>query len=849
MSTMQTGVIGLVVAVATLVLGESALDAATATGASRENDPEGREYVNADPAAVSRNDVLYVTPSVEPWEAMPVGGGDLSAMVRSDGAGLDLHLTKSDAWGYQAPPDAPPGSRFFNNVSPGHVRLEFGERARAAAAEQFRQRLDLYRGRIVIRLGRDPDGPQLEIWGHPERKVLVAEVIDLRGVLGPATIRLSEWRPSMELGASEATIHAAEVHQRPARPHLANTGMEHYFDAKSDPLLGRGTAVVLGTGAVGPKSCSAEASRAAMILPEQRPPRYALVIAAAVTTDGDPLAAARRELDAALAVPPATLEAEQRAWWRDYWSKSLLRIQSPDKMADWLCAAYHVHLYTLACVNRGPMPCKWDGGAGLMRGDERTWGLSEWVQEIRFTYLPLYAANRLEMARGLPRHYSRMRPYLLEQTKRMWGVDGLWIPETALPWGHAEDFVLKDTGQALAGHFLPWEPETAPYGKFERYNGYVGFLFTAGLEICHHYLTYYRYSGDERFLREEAYPMIRDVCRFISGLLRKGPDGRWHLDPANALETWWMVRDPADTLAGIEAIFPEFVRLSGQYGRDADLRAKCADILAAMPEPTLGHWARDGTIDAGATSYAPAAAKGSFPTPRNFEIPALYRVFPFGLNGIGEPDYELALGTFERRIFGITNSWSLDAIWAARLGLGEEACKLLAEHAVRYNRFRYGGWDSSNSSVFPGGLSVVPYTDGAGLSAFGVNEVLLQSHNGLIRVLPAVSGTWSGIFRLRAEGGFLVAADFADTSARLVEVQSLLGRRCRIQNPWDDTCVVRTADHLVVRSDASVIEFDTQAGQVYLLTPAGGPLSDYTPAPIQDVPNQQPGLPGRDNRQ
>ncbi len=131
---------------------------------------------------VSRNDVLYTTPSVEPWEAMPVGGGDLCAMVRSDATGLDLHLTKSDAWGFQAPPDAPPGSRFFNNVSPGHVRLQFGEGARAAATEQFRQRLDLYHGRIVLRFGRDPDDPRLEVWGHPERKILVVEVSDPRDI-------------------------------------------------------------------------------------------------------------------------------------------------------------------------------------------------------------------------------------------------------------------------------------------------------------------------------------------------------------------------------------------------------------------------------------------------------------------------------------------------------------------------------------------------------------------------------------------------------------------------------------------------------------------------------------------
>ena len=39
------------------------------------------------------------------------GGGDLSAMIRWDGS-LHLHLSKSDGWGFQAAPDALPGTRF-----------------------------------------------------------------------------------------------------------------------------------------------------------------------------------------------------------------------------------------------------------------------------------------------------------------------------------------------------------------------------------------------------------------------------------------------------------------------------------------------------------------------------------------------------------------------------------------------------------------------------------------------------------------------------------------------------------------------------------------------------------------
>jgi len=248
----------------------------------------GRWLINPE-MVVSRNDVLYVTPSVEPWEAMPVGGGDFSAMVRSDGGALDLHLTKSDAWGFQAPPDAPPGTRFFNNVSPGHVRVEFGERARAATSKRFRQRLDLYRGRIVVQFRREADGSRLEIWGHPARKILVVEITDPRGILEPASVELAQWRPTMQLGTLDTAIYAAEVHTRSARPHLANTGMEDYFSTDGDPLLGRGTAVALGSGNVRPQSCMADKQKATMVLSDQRPQRYYLVIAAAVTVDSSPM--------------------------------------------------------------------------------------------------------------------------------------------------------------------------------------------------------------------------------------------------------------------------------------------------------------------------------------------------------------------------------------------------------------------------------------------------------------------------------------------------------------------------------------------------------------------------------
>ena len=807
---------------------------------------ESRAWLVDEEGVVSRNDVVYTSPSPQPWEAMPVGGGDLSAMVRWDGD-LHLHLTKSDCWGYQKPADAQQGTRYLNNVSPGHVRLGFGERAAQAARLRFRQRLDPYRGRVLVEIGEGDEAAQLQVWGHPKLRVLVLEASDPAGVLGPCTVTLEEWRETMWVSCTETRLQASEVQTRPARPHLAGAGMEDYYPERADPLEGRGAAVAVSSPDVRPARCEAEALSATMTPTASPAGEYRVLIAAAVTGSGDPLVAASAELERAEAMSADDLRQQQRQWWEQYWGRSFVRVTSPDRSARWLNAAYYVHLYTLGCTNRGPVPAKWDGGAGLMRGDERNWGICEWVQEVRFTFMPLYAANRLEMARGLCDFYSGMADYLRAQTQRMWGLPGLWIPETVTPWGHVEDLVLAASPpEGVNEGFGQWDPETAPYGLFHHYNKFVGFLFTAGLEVCQHYLTCARYSGDEAFLREQAYPAIRDVCRFVTGLLREGDDGRYHLDPANALETWQMVRDPADTIEGLRAVLPECIELAAEHPEDAEVRDHFREILANLPDPALGWWREDNVIEPDVEVYAPAA-EGTQPAQRsNAENPQLYRVYPFGLSGIDSADHELARRTFEKRICVLNHGWAMDAIWAARLGLGEKACELLAEHARIYNRFRYGGWDSNDSNVFPDRLAVAPFLDAGGGSAFALQEILLQSQGGVIRIGPAVSGTWSGTFGLRAEGGFVVTADIASGDVRVAEIESLLGGECVVANPWPDEMVVTGDGVEIARSADRRLAFPTRGGARYLLERATHRAALYRAEALRDTRDETPGLPGRD---
>lgn len=850
---------------------------------------ETGEWLFDEKNIVSRNDPLYVTPSSEPWEAMPVGGGDLSAMVRCDGT-LHLHLSKSDAWGFwsafdlrndQADPRSPWSYWFFNVVSPGHIKIDFGPAGKAAAGRYFRQRLDLYHGRIVIEMGNADNPAKIEIWGHPKRHILIVEIDDPQAILGVANIELSQWRQTMQVGHTAETIYGSEVLDRGAKPILVNTGMQDYFINDTDPMLHRGTAVVLAASGVGSLQCESNNAdvridnaiariyksqgakgdlhikTADMRLPRRPAKNYHILIAAAVNPKGDALPNANKVLSDAQAIPLKALKAEHRAWWKDWWSKSFLRMTSPDKSAEWLCAAYHVHLYTLGCVNRGPYPAKWDGGAGLMRGDERRWGGAEHVQETRFTYMPLLGANRLEMARGYTKFYDGMLPYFKVQTEKMWGLPGLWFPETLFPWGHTMDFQLTEQvdGYGVPGHFIRWHPESAPYGKFHWFNPYTGLHFTPGLEVCHNYLEYYDYSGDESFLKNNAYPVTKSVCEFFTHILQKRSDGRYHLGPASALETWWLVDDPADALDGIRAIFPKFIALSEKLDRNADLRVKCKDILALLTDPPRGLWRSGKVFDLSVDVYAPARCVGPYLERKNGETPQLYRIYPYGLSGIGTADYELAKRTYEKRIINnLPAGWSQDGIWAARLGLADEAARIVKEQARLKNSFRYGGWKSGDDVTWPEDdtlpaherLSINPFLDAGGNSAFNLQEMLLQSHNGVIRIIPAWPKDWSGLFRLRARHGFIVTAAVEKAKVPFVELISLSGNPCVLESPWKGhQAIVRSDGVRILETQDKTISFKTKKGKIYLIEPANSSLTAWISTDLNDKPNNRPGLPGR----
>lgn len=115
-----------------------------------------------------------------------------------------------------------------------------------------------------------------------------------------------------------------------------------------------------------------------------------------------------------------------------------------------------------------------------------------------------------------------------------------------------------------------------------------------------------------------------------------------------------------------------------------------------------------------------------------------------------------------------------------------------------------------------------------GILGQAVNEMLMQSYDGKIRVFPATPADWPAAFTLRAVGGFLVASEIeAGHAPDYVLVTSLLGKECRVVSPWIGVSVVVqnvSGETQPVRGatlDRGVVSFPTARDATYLLRPAG----------------------------
>ena len=312
---------------------------------------------------------------------------------------------------------------------------------------------------------------------------------------------------------------------------------------------------------------------------------------------------------------------------------------------------------------------------------------------------------------------------------------------------------------------------------------------TGGAWLATHLYEHYLFTGDEAFLRDRGYPLMREAARFfiesmvevpeglpLAGCLVTNPSSSPETGPSHA-EGLRLAYGPTMDLEIIHHLLTACIAASEALGADEDFRRTLRQTLDRLPPLQVGE---RGQLQEWIGDW-------DDPGRNHHHVSHLYAVYP---GSRIRPDATPELAAAARQSLldrqmdcgGFPGAWRA-ALWA-RLGDGERAYEYVRRCGVGSRPHLFGGADQVDG---PFGLTA------------GIAEMLLQSHGDCIHLLPALPEAWPDgrATGLRARGGFEV--DIAWRSGALTEatVLSDLGGPCRL------------------RYAAQIAELPTQAGGQY----------------------------------
>ena len=574
-------------------------------------------------------------------------------------------------------------------------------------------------------------------------------------------------------------------------------------------------------------------------------------------------------LDATKAEGLEAILKKHEAWWASFWRKSrtFVHLTSTDGTADYLEARYHLHLYHMASSARGSYPPLYNHGLWFSNASgDRDWGAQYKSWNDSMMYFPLYAANQLELTDCYLKMFHRLLPECEIAARQRLGVSkGAYFPETMSPSGPVilskkaapmvRDVMLGRRTRAslppdvvqecLADANLDWIHPKFTSVRKDRFS-WVSHILSSGGSIAMQFLWRYELTGDERWLREMAYPIMKGVVEFYTAYAKKGADGKYHIDPANVHESYWGVRDGIMDIAVIRSLTPKTIRVSEILEVDEALRAQWKDLIANLAdyprasEPDVARLQSPTGETAGRGQVIAPFPTGTFGAGRAVECEGRENVDPVWMMPLFPyEDISLARGRYvgdaeDRKNFDtmlrtyphVPPTWYgvMWPIFPQRLGLTNEVERTLPIYAVLTQPTPNGmqhSWGQAN----------------AGLLAEGIQSALMQSCDGVILVAPAWPKKWNADFQLLARGGFLVSSSIRGGRPQTIRIEAKLERVCRVGNPWENEAVdLYSGGKGPLRLNGRVLEFALRCGDQALLAPAGTDIGTIKDTIGPDLP-------------
>jgi alpha-L-fucosidase 2 len=349
-----------------------------------------------------------------------------------------------------------------------------------------------------------------------------------------------------------------------------------------------------------------------------------------------------------------------------------------------------------------------------------------------------------------------------------------------------------------------------------------GTFTVGGAWLCTHIWEHYQYTMDKNFLKE-TYPLIEGSVQFFMDFLVPHPNGKWLVtNPSTSPENFPNgggnkpyfdevtagYREGTTICAGssidmeiLYDLFGYFIEASKVLGKEDSFIQQVKSAREKLVPPQIG---KDGSLQEWADDWKSLEEHhrhfshmyGLYPGKVLYEkrTPALIEAYKKVLEERGDAST------------GFSRAWKM-ALWA-RLGDGNRSNKI------------YKGYlkDQTCTSMFALCGRALQVDGNFGVTA-AVTEMLMQSHDGFIKLLPALPDEWSeGEFKgVCARGAFELDFQWKNKKITGLNILSKAGEVCKIEanpnvkitNNGKKVSFIKLAD--------GIIEFKTIKGESYQL--------------------------------